>query len=755
MNKFLTVAEQNANTMLGVVHDLNREIKKAGVTLAHPQQLEYTLALESAIPQGFASVAGDIISTHKQLVKTLKDVFGAHKMDVALESDNGGVVAKDTPRWKQPITEAQWQAGAIILGIAGNDNNLKAYFKAANASPALESAVPGAAVFDVNRTNPSFDYQVNAALESFDGRNLEAFVGLSSAYNVQAARQDQAGEALYPTVVFTPDQTGLEISVRRVMIHNEIRHGNTGKPTNFSRVNLIDAIRNHKILSNDTTIALPIFITGDAENNAKFTTDVASYEVDVQGVMKRTAPLKPGIEIDLLGLANLAQVQANGTTDQFDSLDLRLTLNAIYVKITNASTSDTSIIKMNTKNLIYTGFYRAFEGLENDVNLSFLNKTLPIAGNTKDVTNAVADALVYFTDPTRVNMVVQLGVQMNGRGNLEFGTVSATPSAVTVENVLNKMPDGSYSLVTDAAVIAAVKAELGVMTVVGYDLGAFRSNLNRRSLGIICTTVAQRERHIIPLGAPITCANPLTSTATSTDVAAPITATRIRNSNNAITKLFDYCDQLKSLRQAYDQRLPVPQIEGIGGNLVKAYVEHKTFDVFAHVNSIKSQDRAADVSSALINLIRDMSYRGYRDSNYQPALDSESNTVGETPQLIIVTDPVTMRHLIVSGDTRTASIGFDFQVIESQDLRMVGEIFFTFARKGQNSVDPLSFGFMAWVPELVTNLPINRNGGTTQEIQVQPRTLHVNTLPILMRITVENLEAAIRDRVALPFKTVP
>lgn len=742
-DKFAADNASEMGNLLGVTRAIGREFDSKGSALTTPKHLEYMISLESAIDP---IQVGEIKATHRTLEKMLREQF----IQTGL-IDDSVTTAKNTPRWKEQFTSAQWRAGAIVMAAKSDP---VAYMRRACAMEAL-TPTAGVADFGISFSNSEFDYRPNnAALESFDARQLDSFMPFSVTYNIQSARQDEAGEALYPTVVLTPDQTGIEISVRRVQVHNEIRHSNQGKPTDFSRVNLIDAIRDHRILSNDTTVALPIWIDGDAANNASFSTEIAPSIVQLQGVDKKTAPLLPGIEVDLLGLANLAQVQPNGNTDQWDSLDLRLTLDTIYLKVTSTTGPATSLIKVSTKRLPYTGYYKSYEGLENDVNLNFISKSIPLAGTTKDTSGVVATALNYLTTGGRANWVVNLGIQMNGRGNLEFGTVSATPAAITIESIVNKNPDGSYTKITDAAVIAALKAELPTISIVGYELGAFRANLNRRSLGIICTTVAQRERHTIPLGAPITCASPLTQTATNTDVAAPITATRIRNSNQAITKLFEYAGQLESLHVAYDQRLPIPQIEGIGANLIKPYFEKDVFDVFTHVNSIKSQDRAADVSAALINKIREMTYRAYMNSNYQPALNAESGGVGETPQLIIVTDPVTMRHLLVAGDTRTASIGFDFQIIESQDLRMVGQIFCTFARKGQNGIDPLSFGFMAWIPELATNLPITRNGGTTQEIQVQPRTLHVNTLPILLQITVENLSSAVSNSVAVPFRDV-
>jgi len=332
--------------------------------------------------------------------------------------------------------------------------------------------------------------------------------------------------------------------------------------------------------------------------------------------------------------------------------------------------------------------------------------------------------------------------------------VSATPAQVVIDSAWVDNGDGTFDPVTPAELVA-LKAELTLMSVVGYDLGAKRSNTNRRTLGLLVNSIEQNEIHSIPLGAPITANNPATQTKTNTDITAPITAARIRNSNNAVTKLLQYASQLSALKVSYDRKTPVPSIQGIARHVLRPFYEHSNFDAVNTVNSIKSQDRALDLSAALINRLREMIYRMYRDSGLQVALDAHTGHTGERPLVLIGTDPVIQRHLIVPGDTRLASIGFEHQVVTTMDQRMYGKIFVTFTRANQKGVDPLSFGFMAWMPELATSLQITRNGSTTIESMVQPRSVHVNTLPLLLEIDVTNLEEAIGDRVSIPFKTVP
>ena len=45
---------------------------------------------------------------------------------------------------------------------------------------------------------------------------------------------------------------------------------------------------------------------------------------------------------------------------------------------------------------------------------------------------------------------------------------------------------------------------------------------------------------------------------------------------------------------------------------------------------------------------------------------------------------------------------------------------------------------------------ISRNGATTKEATVQPRTLHINNMPVLAIITVKGLTKVLVDKTATP-----
>ena len=734
MSKFATSKTGNKD-LLAATESLQADIGRTGSSLVTKEAFEATLSLESANGAALSTA----VATHTDLKNRMIQLLANHGYDCT----------NPDPKLRH-FTDTQIESGAIILAAT---HNPRAYHAAATANKRL--SMEGAVTIDSTLTaGLDFSDKLHPSLESFDDRALSDNLGFSAIFNVAAARQDELGEAFYPTVVVTPDQSGVALSIRKIQVYHEVRHDQSGRPTDFGRQNLLDAVYEPSILSEPMTAAIPVFVTGNAENNDKFCPDVPPYAAPaVNGVAFNTAPLKPAIDINLLSLSQNPGVTPTGQFDSFDSLDHRLSLKALYLKVDNGT--DVSIIRLDTMNLPRTNYLKSNEGLDREVQLNFSNDDFTLEGITKDITGVNAAALTYLTTGGRNNWFVRLKIAGSGRGFLNFGTVSFNPQQVVIDSVWNNLGANNHAQITNPADIAALKTALGSLSIVGYELEAARANLNRRTMGLLIDTVEYNEIHTVPLGSPITANTPVTQTKTSTDITAPITCARIRNSNNAVIKLQQYASQLSALKLSYDRRTPVPNIQGIARHVLRPYYKKDIFDAVNTVNSIKSQDRSIDLSAALINRIRDLVYYMIRDSGYQIALDSETNHTGEKPIVLIGTDPVIQKYLIVPGDDRLASIGYESRVVTSMNKNMFGKIYVTVTRASQKGADPLSFGFMAWMPELAATTQVTRNGSTTIENTVQPRAIHVNTLPLLIEMEVTNLQQAIGDRVPVPFKTVP
>lgn len=715
-----------------VISQIKTRIAEQGSNFASKEVTSNVLSMESIFTGHDITARDTLERTSDSIVRELKTAYQA--ANVSLES----------------ISAAQWEAGAMAAMAAGDVGR---YAEAAYSNKAVSQE--GVTLVSAS-TIANFDYRLKPSMEAYDDRELRQLLPFSIAFNIQAARQNEFSEAFYPTVVISPDQAGLDIVVFRNMVFNEIKHDLTGRAVDFHRRNVVDAVVDPSILSQESTLVVPVYITGNTENNAYFAAGFTAGTVTVDGYNVQTAPLAFGKKLDILGLATTPNI-ANGTQDATDALDHRLALKNVYLSVTGGGgTPATDKFKVDVLRLFGSNFQRAQEGADRQMNLNFNTVDVALTSVTKDIAGAAGGtngALGYLAAGGRDKWVIRLSLGAAGTANLQEGNIMVTAAPVSIDTVWD-LTTGEAVEVTGSA-LTALKADLTAMSLIGFDVYATRSNVNRRQRGLLADNYGINERHLIPLGAPISALSPVTSNRSTADLNSLINIARIRNDNNAVTQLLDYAGLLSSINFNAYVGGQVPMIEGVGRHLLKkCFYESLQFDVEAEVNSIKSHERADDVSAAIINKIRDSIYRAYRDTNYQAALDALTGGTGEKPTVVIGTDPVIMRHLIVPGDTRLAGIGFDTKVVSSVDKRVTGKVFVTFVRPNQTGPDPLSFGFFAWMPELASAVPVSRNGGTNQEAMVQPRTRHINTLPILIEIDVENLSAAVTDKTSILYEEV-
>ncbi len=576
-------------------------------------------------------------------------------------------------------------------------------------------------------------------VEAFDESEVRKHIPFSIAFNFQAARQDDFSEAFYPTIVVTPDQAGLDIGVRRGVVFNTVRHNIDGRVADFNRKNIIDAFVDASILENESTYLVPVYVAGGSGNSALFSTIVGQSTTTIEGVSVTTAPLKAGLDLDLVGLSSHPGLIESGVMDHTDSVDGRVALKKIYLK------SGSQAIAISTLKLPRSGFNKSPEGEGRELGLQFSSTSLLIDEGVKAVDG---------TDVTELASIVtggfkaRISIRISGSINLETGNVTVgTVGSIALVSL--KDADGE-DVSTASGAGATVKAKIAALTLDSYDLEARRTNANKRTRGLLVESHEYVERYTIPLGSPISTPAPIGTTRDSADMQNLITVARIRNSNNAITQLLNYAGVLED--QVINGEVnAVPQIEGIGRWLVKPWFERQEVDVLADIQSVSTKDRRADLAALLVNNIRDMAYRAYRDSRYQAALDALTGGQGARPRLVIGTDQVLIQHLIVEGDSRLVGLAFDHVVVSTMDSRFYGKIAFSFVRSDvAGEPDPLSFGLHAWIPELTSVVQMNRNGATYKETMVQPRTRHINILPILGLIEVTNLHEGLVDQTPIP-----
>lgn len=725
----LKITGKGVSPLKQLVNDITTVMREGGSEFASARHAEQICSLESLSPSELDSLNASASS----IAETLRGTFEAI-------ADNGNQLGFES------LTPAQIEAGVIVSMAAGNPlayakSALTKVAKSSNGIPVVSAESAGVA--------GRLDYRDTYSMEAFDEKALGDMIPYSIAFNVQASRQDEFGETFYPTVVVSPDNGGLDIAVDRTTVFNAIKHQVSGKTTDFNRRNLVEAVSDATILADESTALVP-FVQPGGENADVFVDPalVAPVMRRISDVDVATAPLVIGKEIDLLGISQHPQLIGAGVIDHTDAIDGRVHLNNLYMTLPDAVdpvANPPAVLKFNVSRLPRNGFNKSVEGQDREMTLNFRSEALVLNAATLAVDGTAPTALQAVRD---LNYTVRLAVNVTGHVHTEMGTVQVMSAPISVVGI--KDADGNDISMTAGQGLAIVQA-VAELTTIGYELFASRTNSNRRTRGLLLTNVREVERFAIQLGAPISAPSPIGSDRDARDLDSLIAAARIRNSNNAVTTLLNYADTLRSYVQNRRLGHGVPSIEGVGRHVVVPFFEERDLDLTEALNSIRSKDRAEDVAATLINAIRDIAYRMYRDSAYQAALDS-SSIGAKKPVLVVGTDTVLARHLMQNGDNRTFGLSFEnAKVVTTLDSRMDNKIVITFAREGNAGVpDPLSFGCHAWIPELATSIMVARDGATYQEAMVQPRSRHINNLPVMAVINVTGLTDVMTEVTAQP-----
>lgn len=704
-----------------IVNAVKNQLNRQGAAFAEPTLAKSVISMES--------LSG---SAQQELSASISELNSALE-HIASTAEVSG------------ITSAQIDAG-VVAGILAS--NPRAHLTQAvkqdqisTESDKFISMAPGA-------QGDAFDSRMKAALESYDESENRNVASYSVAYNMQAAAQDEFGEMFFPTTVVTPNQAGLSVSIRITSVYNEIRRAISGAVTNFNRRNIIEAAIDPEVLRNDQTNVVPVYRDESKEYFVPATV-LVPYDTLVGTEVVTTSALAMGKKLSLSGISQTETLLETGILDASDSLDQAIKLSTVVMQVPGAAAdgSDDEVFKFNVGRLPYANFMPAQQGHYRGANLNFNTSDLRLDKTTKQADGAATALLNAIVVG---EYTFRLAVGVSGSVNLDLGDTSLYASQIEVVSIRTK--DGVAVAKTDAAV-AAVVAKIESAKLVGYELEARFSNLNRRQRGQLLDSTNYGQTYQVPLRAPISIPRPLTNAdeTDSSDLASLITATRIRASNAAVEEILRVADVLKDYIGTADPVGDTPEILGTARYLVKPFFEKHVLDVEAELDSLTSTARAEDIQSLLVNKVRDIAYRMYRDSGYKPAADALAGGQAPLPLVLMGTDTVLAGYLNVTGDLRTLGGNFQHKIATTTNKNMSGKIVMTLGQQGvQDGVpNPLHFGNMAWKSELVTVLPLHRNGQTSKELTVQPAFLHVTHLPVLAIIEVKGIDAVVASKVKI------
>ena len=678
------------------------------------------------------ALATESYGTNQTKIDSLSNAV--QQMSVAMEAIQKDVFGQSGAK----LTRAQRESGAVAAALVGD---VGAFL----ATPSVRAIPASESIKDMGIIGmpDAFDQRSNflMAKEAYDEKANQKSAQYTVAYNVQAARQNEFGEAFFPTVTISPDNLGFSVQARIVSVYNDFQRNISGDLSNYNKTNVVRAVIDYTILEDNLTDIVPINQTTSAKYFVSSSL-VAPSAVTIGTDTFNTAPLAFGQKFSLIGLSQVPSMLANGTMDPSDSIDPAITLKNVYVSV------GTDTLVFPTLNLPLSAFAAATQGNYRQMNIAFRTDTLMLNATS---TNVAGGALTQLASIATNNLLVRLHVEVYGYVNVETGETTLTASNLSVVSVQDA---NGNTLSLTASPAAAIVTAVADGSAFGFDLQAYRTNVNRRQRGQLIDTTFYTQIYPVPLRGPITSLRPVTSDGQTdaSDLAALITTTQIRCSNAAVTALLA---AESSLASYLDPRTTdfigvLPDILGVGRLLVVPRFMSSTLDMSQSVASLDTSSRIEDIQATLVNTCRDMSIRLYRDSGYQPAADAMAGGNAPPPTVIIGTDPVIANYLMTTGDLRTLGNGLPCKVVATYDMRMNGKIVMSlgqFDHANENAPNPLHFGNMAWKPEMTLVLPISRGGQISKELTVQPSFRHVVNLPVMGSVTVTNLPEVVVGRI--------
>lgn len=604
-----------------------------------------------------------------------------------------------------------------------------------------ESKIPSGSAGDHYLTPTLTD-----GVEAYDARALLDAKVATTVINVGSARQDDFGEAFYPTIVLPPNEGNIRFVVENTFVMTDFLHtgnGSTGVPAGFGSVSIIDAIVDPTILRDAAIKVIPIY----SASNPAFTDEVDPWmEYNVE-----TGALKFHQDIDLLAISNDNVLNPTQVFDSTDQLDHDIRIGKVFVKMTKGATEE--IIAIDLKHVPGANFAAHMaKSSSRDLALNYASRSVPIHGALKTISGADSTILEYFNDPVRSDWVVYLDLSLSGNVNLETSNIRVNGGVVQIANIW-EMPVNDENLtnpiqITNAADINAAMAAFDKIELVGWYPSAQRTNLNRRTRGILARTDIMAEQYTIPMGPPISVLTPVVDTETLVDLEAPIKLNRIRNSQNAVHTLIEYGNMLKMHKNANDIRSPRPEVSGVGRYLMRPYYYEAEIDLATTVDSIRSADRLEDINHSIIAVIRNLSTRAWAGSGFGAAWQAMG--LEGRPVVNVGCGPIVASYLNLAADTRILGDLFDINLVTTMNRELADMIIINFS--SNTGIEAFTSGNFYYIPEIVSTLPKTTNGGQSIQLTVQNRNLHINHVPVQLRIVLKGLDDVLKSKA--PIRTI-
>lgn len=581
--------------------------------------------------------------------------------------------------------------------------------------------------------------------EAFDGMQTHNALYFSVAYNLLASRQDEFGEAFFPTIVIDPLQSGLVVeNTFAVLMNPNITRTARNDKAKYNKVNIVKIMYDNSVLTLDKNKCIPVY-KNDGSLDDLFLKDFKSVNKET-GEDIVTAPLKVGEKISMLGISQTESMLAKGEMDNTDALDRSIQLRRVYYTINGKKAGDQDAVEtffFDASAFAYNNFVAAPQGHGKDMVLNFSTAALEINVDTIKTANGTASEI--FTALNQPGIKIKVEVRLSGSANTEYGDVEIYGNTMNIIEVRNATGD---ILPSDDQIVTNVKKFLAKLEIVGYTLDAYRTNSNLRTMGHLITIDRYKQEYQIKLRSGMNMMAPINNeTGRDNDIDylnTQIQTTQLRTSADAVLTLTRYAEFLRnSISSGVAKDL---ETSGIGRFSVHPYYKNISLNLSDYVDSLKSVDRLEDIRSAILNKINDEVVQMDINSNYGAAHRVANNNIPTVKTIIIGTDPRIKHYLAGKEDRIKLSSEVEAIVVSTYNYDIAGKIFVTygvFNNERNTVVNPLNFGNLVWAPTIATDVIRTVSNSTRRDLMTMPRYSHIVNLPILLEFNVSDIENVI------------
>jgi len=571
--------------------------------------------------------------------------------------------------------------------------------------------------------------QVTAGLESFTKVDAAASMYFSIAIQSLVLKQDPVIELLYPIFVLENGKHQYSIEVASTSILIPSKKNLSGKAIGTRTIPLL---KNLDEVALDANRLYPVVRAENANILLNPAGKGLATTVKVgDNTSITTAPVKTGVDANLLTLSQTDELLAQGFVDETDMLEPSLPVVGLTFSLTGNNSGGTSVTDYFNKDVsgFNIGFLAGRDGKSTGLELNFKTSSIIFKGGEFQVANSTTNSTIAKLASLGNGHYAKVTVQLVGNADMDTGDFKVTPVTLELEGIYDTQGNGIDPTSTEYTDVASV---FSTITLPGVTPKPFARNDNMRfsarqlvtEVNTYVYSVQRRAIHteITPVGGE-----------SGNNVQSGIVDDAINTmTKHGLEALFATANSLKNSPVDSD-------IIGIGSfGYNKTYIED-SFNLSTIVDGERTAERTGDITEALKLRIANVARKLYTDSNYFRVFNSQKT--GAKPTVLVGTDFDLGTFLQSWTDGQ-----FNYIVASSTEKQLKGKVFITFGLAGkERNAGPslIGFGICAWSPEVTLAGPDTTNGRVAHKLIHMPAYDHRTFLPILGEMTVTGVEATL------------